>query len=149
MADTPTLRALNNYVRVFFHRMIEGLSDEQIGYSAPAIDGRSIAGIAIHAYSGVFMLAHVAAGKARPTIPTEPTTTADLLALLDRMYDEADQALARLPQGALEQTYTMPWGQQMTGIESFTAALAHSLVHIGSIQGIRAIGGFPTPPERY
>lgn len=149
MADAQLLRALNNHIRIFFHRVLEGLSDEQINYSTPAIDGRSIAAIVLHAYSGVFIFSSVIAGKARPTIPTTPTTIANLLALIDQMHDETDQALTALPAEALEQTYTMPWGQKMSGVEALTGALAHNFIHIGNIQGIRAIGGFPTPPESY
>ncbi|MDQ6660549.1 MAG: DinB family protein [Chloroflexota bacterium] len=149
MADTVILRALNDHVRNFMSRMVEGLSDEQVRYSAPAIDARSIAGVVVHAYSGVFFLAYVMAGKEQPAMPVEPTTTADLLALLDSIHVQVAQMLADLPDGALEQTYTMPWRQKLSGLEAFSAALAHSLVHAGNIQGIRAIGGFPTPPESY
>ncbi len=149
MADTVILRALNDHVRNFMRRMVEGLSDEQGHYSAPAIDGRPIGGVVVHAYSGVFLLAHAMAGKGRPAMPAEPTTTAGLLALLDSTHDQVDQMLADLPDGALEQTYMMPWRQKLSGAEAFSAAMAHSLVHAGNIQGIRAIGGFPTPPESY
>src|SRR5438105_22870 len=102
MADTVILRALNDHAWNFLHRMVKGLSDEQVRYSAPAIDGRSIAEIVVHAYSGVFFLANAFAGRGRPNPPAKPTTAADLLALLDSMHAQADQALAALPDRALE-----------------------------------------------
>lgn len=149
MTDAVILRAMNDHARNFLRRMVEGLSDVQVRYSAPAIDERSIAGVVVHAYRGVFFLANAFAGGERPHIPAEPTTAAELLTLLDGMHAQADAALTALADGALEKKYTMPWGQELTGLEAFSGALAHSLMHAGNIQGIRAMGGFPTPPERY
>ncbi|MDQ6661569.1 MAG: DinB family protein [Chloroflexota bacterium] len=147
MADTVMLRSLNNLVRVFLHRMVEGLSDEQVRYSAPNIDRRPIAGVVVHAYRGAFMLASVFAGQGRSALPTEPTTAAEVLSFVDRTHAHVDQILAHLPDGALDKLYKMPWGQELNGLEALTGALAHGILHAGNIQGIRAIGGFPTPPE--
>lgn len=123
------------------------ISDEQIHYCAPAIDGRPITGVAVHAYCGTLMFANAVAGKGRSEMPAVPATTADSLALLNSTHEQLDAILAHLPDGALEQKYKMPWGQELTGADAFAGALAHGLVHAGHIQGIRAIGGFPTPPE--
>lgn len=147
MADIVILRTLNNHVGNFLRRVVEGLSDEQIHYSAPAIDERPITNLAVHAYSGTLRLANFVAGKGRSEMPTVPATTADLLALLASTHDQLDAILADLPDGALEKMYKMPWGQELSGSDAFAGALAHGLVHAGHIQGIRAIGGFPTPPE--
>lgn len=147
MSDASLLRALNDQARNFMRMMVTGLSDEQVRYSAPAIDERSIAGVVLHAYSSMYMLAHSFADKQWPAMPAVPTTTADLLKLLDEMHDRADQALAEMSEGAMEKLYTMPWGQKWTGAEASAAALGHCFMHAGAIQGIRALGGFPTPPE--
>lgn len=149
MADTVILQSMNNLAYRMLRNMIEGLSDEQVNYVAPAIDERSIAGVVVHAYSGAYLMSYAIASKERPERPTQPMTATDLLALLDSMHKQADENLAQAADGALEKMYKMPWGQEMGGIEALTGALAHSIVHAGAIQGIRAMGGFPTPPERY
>jgi len=148
-ADTLALRAMNDHLRNFLRDMLADLSDEQINYNAPAIDGRSIADIAVHAYCSILIFTNAIAGKGWPEMPAVPTTLADLLTLLDSTHDQLEQFIAALPEGALEQSYKMPWGQEMQGLEAFAGALGHSFVHIGNIQGVRAIGGFPTPPENY
>lgn len=147
MVDTVVLRTLNNHVGNFLRRVVEGLSNEQIHYSAPAIDERPITELAVHAYCGTLRFANAVAGKGRSEMPPVPATTADLLTLLVSTHEQLDAILADLPDGALEKMYKMPWGQELSGANAFAGALAHGLVHAGHIQGIRAIGGFPTPPE--
>lgn len=149
MTDTVILRAMNNFAHMIMRNMIKDLNDEQVRYSASAIDGRPITGIVLHAYSGAYFMAHAVAGQERPKMPADATTATDLLALLDNMYNQVDQLLVNATDEALEKNYTMPWGQQLKGLEAFGSALAHTLVHAGNIQGIRAIGGFPTPPEHF
>jgi len=131
--------------------MLNDLSDEQIRYTAAILDGRTIAGIAMHAYGSVLFFANIMVGTVmeRPERPLEPTTAAALLELIDAVHDQIEQKLASLPDGTLDQPYKMPWGQELNGLEALSGVLAHSLVHVGNIQGVRAIGGFPTPPEHY
>lgn len=153
MADTDTLRQLNDVVQGSLHHVLDGLSDEQISYSAPVIDERSISEVVAHAYVGVLIFGDVIQGKGWP--PQEkwtqkgPTTSADLLALVDSTHEQLDKVFTELSEELLEQKYAMPWGGEMTGIEAFTGSLSHALVHAGNIQGVRAIGGFPTPPEQW
>ncbi len=149
MANIVILRSMNNFAYRMLRNMLVGLSDEQVSYIAPAIDERPIAGIVAHAYSGAYLMSFAVAGKERPERPTPPSTAADLLALLDSIHEQVDQNLANATDEALAKTYKMPWGQEVGGLEALTGAFAHSIVHAGAIQGIRAMGGFPTPPERY
>lgn len=131
--------------------MIQDLSDEQIGYSTSVLDGRSIAVITMHAYGSVFYFANIIAGThmERPKAPAVPTTTSALLELIEFSHDTIEQRLAELPEDALQKLCKMPWGQELQGFEALSGVMAHSLIHVGNIQGIRAIGGFPTPPEKY
>ena len=41
----------------------------------------------------------------------------------------------------------LPWEPATTGQAALTQCLAHGFVHIGEIKGIRALAGFPCPPE--
>ena len=148
MTDTVILRSMNNLAHTILRRMIEGLSGEQVHYTAPSLDARPIVDVVVHAYRGAYFMSYALAEKERPETALEPSTAAELLLLLDRMHDAVDQNLAVAVDGALEKLYKMPWGQDVRGSEALVGALAHSIVHAGSIQGIRAIGGFPTPPER-
>lgn len=148
MTDTASLQVLNEQAWSFLRRMIADLNDEQVGASAPEIDERPIAGIVMHAYSGTFLMAHAFSGKSLPAVPAQPTTASELLTTLDSMHSQAKELLASIPEGALEKMYPMPWGQQWEGRQALVGALAHALFHAGAIQGIRALAGFPTPPEK-
>jgi len=151
MSDTTMFRKLNDNLWNFLRGMIKDLSDEQVSYSTTVLDGRSIAAVAVHAYGSVLYFANIIAGISmeRPKKLPELTTTAALLELIDKVHAQVEQRLAELPDSALEQPCKMPWGQEIKGSEALSGVMAHSLVHVGNIQGIRAIGGFPTPPENY
>ena len=151
MSDTTTLRRFNDLLRHALRGMIQDLSDEQVGYSTPVLDGRSITAITMHAYGSVFYFATIISGipMERPKAPSVPDTTAALLELIETSHDTIEQRLAELPEDALQQLCKMPWGQELQGFEALSGVMAHSLIHVGNIQGIRAIGGFPTPSENY
>ena len=149
MTDLANLQALDEQAWTFLCGMVADLNDEQIARHAPAIDERSIAGVTIHAYVSAFYMVFPLAGKDWPTMSAEPpATTADLLSTLDDMHARVKELLADLPAGALEKMYDMPWGVQWQGRQAMVSALAHALVHAGAIQGMRAMLGFPTPPEK-
>lgn len=151
MTDTIALQKLNNHLRNGLSEMIKDLNDEQVQYATPTLDGRSIAAVAMHAYGSVLFFANIIAGKdrERPEIPKELPTKASLLELIDKVHALIEQRLTDLPDGTLEQVHKMPWGQEVNGLEALSGIMAHSLIHVGNIQGIRAIGGFPTAPEHY
>ncbi len=141
------LRAVNQKLGDSLGEVLAGLDDVQIQYGAPAIDARSIAQVAIHIYDGVLGFTSAVAGVAWPAEPAAPGTATELRALLDALRVQVDALLAGLPEGALEREVTLPWGETLRGLEAIAGSLAHGFVHVGSIGGMRAIGGFPTPPE--
>lgn len=151
MSDTIIFRKLNDNLWNFLRGMVQDLSDEQVQYSTPVLDGRSIAAVAVHAYGSVLYFANILSGipMERPKKSPELTTTTALLEIIDTCHAQVEQRLAELPDTALEQPCKMPWGQELIGSNALSGVIAHSLVHVGNIQGIRAIGGFPTPPENY
>ena len=149
MADTAALRKINDRLDDSLRHVVEGLTDEQLLYRAPAIDERSIEEVAIHAYGSLLGFAATVAGKPWPATPVMPDKAADLISQLNEMYFMIDEILAALAESALEQEFTLPWGQKIKGLDALADGLVHGLVHVGMIIGIRAIGGFPTPPETY
>lgn len=149
MTDKATLQALDEQAWTFLRGMVADLNDEQIRLNELAIDERSIAGVAIHAYASTFYMAFPLAGKDWPTMSAEPpATVTELLSTLDSMHAQVKELLAELTENALEKMYDMPWGVQWQGREAIVSALAHALIHAGAIQGMRAMLGFPTPPEQ-
>lgn len=148
MIDTAILKTLDEQAWNMLRGMVADLTDEQAQYIAPAIDERSLLDVAVHSYNSTFFMSFALAGKDWPTPPAQPATVAELLTTLDRMHEQVQTLLSNLPEDALEKTYDMPWGEQWTGRSAIAISFAHHFVHIGGIQGIRAMGGFPTPPEK-
>ena len=156
METKTLLLTLNERFHTTLIGMLSNLADEQIHASAPAIDERTITGVAIHAYSNVLGMFAVVAGAEWslkqwpisdwPEHLTRPTTTTALLSLLDELHTQANAMLSSLSASALDQTVTLPWGEQPGG-EAIVDALVHGFHHAGAIGGIRAIAGFPTPPD--
>jgi hypothetical protein len=107
-ARVPFL-ALNSRLGADLARVLLGVDDDRIFYSAPQIDARPIAEVAIHAYSSLLGFTAVVAGVGWP----------------------------------------LPWGQRVGALDAIADGLAHGFGHVGNLAGIRAIGGFPTPPEAY
>lgn len=136
--------------------MLSDLTDAQIQTTASAIDERTIAEAAIHAYSNVLGIYTVVAGEEWsleqwpisdwPNRLTRPTTTAALLTLVGELQAEAQILLGNIPARRIDDTVALPWGEQLGG-EAMIDALLHGLHHVDAIGGIRAIAGFPTPPD--
>lgn len=146
------LRALNRRLGADLARVLLGVDDDRIFYSAPEIDARPIAEVAVHAYNALLGCTSVVAGVGWPSDPQPPASAAELLATLDAMRARVDYLIAGLPDGpggVLETEVTLPWGQQVGALDAIADGLAHGFGHVGSLGGIRAIGGFPTPPEIY
>lgn len=136
--------------------ILSDLTDAQMQTKAPAIDERTIAEVAIHAYSNVFGIGTVVAGREWsleqwpisdwPNHLARPTTTAALLTLLGEFHAQAQTLLENISASRLDHTVALPWGEQLGG-EAMIDALLHGLHHVGAIGGIRALAGFPTPPD--
>jgi hypothetical protein len=149
MVDTASLRGFNDRLKISLYRVIEDLTNDQLEYIASAIDERSIAEVAIHANESLLGFTLCAAGHGWPEAQNIPITVAGLLLRFNETHELIDQTLANLTEGTLEETFTLPWGQEVAAFEAIADGLAHGLIHVGAIEGIRAIGGFPTPPEIY
>jgi len=147
--------ATNNRLKWWFHHTLSDLTPEQLHYSTPVLDDRPILEVAIHAITILFGTATVIAGKewslddypldGWPPKLARPTLAAELVAMLDALLAQVDESLANVSDDALDKEVTLPWGQQGAG-DALSASLTHALTHVGGIQGIRAIGGFPVPP---
>jgi hypothetical protein len=124
------------------------LTDEQIAFIAPAIDHRSIRDVAVHAYRTVLVVAATVAGQPYPPRDPLPETAAGLADLLTSMQRRIAAWRAATTGEMLAAPLRMPWGYaRPTGMAALINTYAHGLVHTGTILGIRAAGGFPTPPE--
>lgn len=155
--DTKTiLLTLNERFHTALFAMLSDLTDEQMQTNAPAIDERTIAEVSIHAYSNVLGIFAVVAGKEWslerwpisdwPVHLTRPVTTAALLTLPNELHAQAHTILDSLSASALDHTAILPWGEQQGG-EAIIDALLHGLRHVDAIGGMRALAGFPTPPD--
>jgi hypothetical protein len=150
MSEIAFARALNNRMKDVLLRVLGDLSDEQIRYSAPAIDKRPIAQVAIHGYGSMVGVALLLTGKTdfrQAMAPPKIETTQELIAQINRMHYLTEESLNGLSEDTFRQQIKLPTGHEMAGFDAFAWAASHSFVHAGAIQGIRAIGGFPTPPE--
>jgi hypothetical protein len=127
--------------------ILSDLTDQQLAYSTPQIDTRPIRDIAIHAYRPVLAIVCVLAGEDWPARPQSPTTKAELFTLLQAMHTHIHACIICISPTQLEQGISLPWKQQQNGLEALIDSFMHGMLHIGAIQGIRACGGFPTPPE--
>jgi hypothetical protein len=148
MSEIAFARALNNRVKDVLLRAVGDLSDEQIHYSAPAIDKRSIADVAIHGYGSLLGVALLMTGRTEfRQAPPTPETAQKLIERINRIHERVEKVLAGLSEDALMRHLKLPTGHEMAGSDAYAWAAAHGCFHAGAIQGIRAIGGFPTPPE--
>lgn len=144
-----SLRAMNRRVAEALADVLDGPSDEQLATTAPAIDARSIAAVAVHAYAGVRAFTTVAAGRPWPEKIRTPATGAALRALLDDTRAKVDVLLAGMDDAALQREVALPWGETIPALDDIVGSLSHALVHTGKIAGMRTVAGFPTPPEAY
>lgn len=156
METKTLLLAFNERFHAALTSVISDLADEQLYITADTIDHRPIAEVAIHAYSNLLGMLAVVAGKEWPledwpisdwpaNLP-HPTSPAALVTLLDKLHEQSNVFLNALSAGALDEMVTLPWGQQQAG-EAASDALVHGFHHVGAIAGIRAMSGFPTPPD--
>lgn len=143
------LLALNSRLGADLARVLLGVDDDRIFYSAPSIDSRPIAEVAVHAYGSLLGFTSVVAGKGWPSDPQPPASAAELLATIDAMRARVAELIVGLPAGILETEVMLPWGQAVGALDTIADGLAHGFGHVGAIAGIRATGGFPTPPEAY
>jgi hypothetical protein len=156
MDSKALLLTINERFQSTLSAMLGDLTDAQMQTNASAIDERTIAEVALHAYSNLLGIGTVVAGKEWsleqwpisdwPTHLARPATTAALLTLLGDLHAQARALLQSLPASALDHTVTLPWGMQPGG-EAVIDALLHGLHHVDAIGGIRALAGFPTPPD--
>jgi hypothetical protein len=123
------------------------LSDEQLAYSAPLIDERPLREVALHAYRPVLAVVCVAAGENWPPRVPIPTTKEGFLDLLQTMHTQIAALINQLPNDAVEQTISLPWDEQQNMVDAFNQNIGHGMLHVGTIYGIRASGGFPLPAE--
>jgi hypothetical protein len=152
---TSFIIATNGRLQWWLHHTLSDLTPEQLEYSAPAIDDRPIAEVAMHAVTILLGYTMVVTGRDLPVedFPPDrwpprlerPDSAGELVAALEGFLAQADELLRRLPNGELDKEVTFPDGQQQAG-DALSAGLTHALTHIGTIAGIRAIGGFPLPP---
>lgn len=147
MEAKTALLALNARLGADLARVLLGVDDERILYSAPEIDARPIVDVAIHAYSSLLGFATVVAGLRWPSDPPPPASATELLATLSAMRERVAELIAGLPEGVLETEVLLPWGQRVDALDALADGLAHGFGHVGALAGIRAIGGFPTPGE--
>lgn len=143
------LHALNSRLAASLEGVLAALGDDEIRYSAPAIDERPIGQIALHAYGGVVAFASTLNGLPWPGPTEPPQTVARLRAELARRRAKVDELIDSLPSDWMEREVTFPWGEKVSGLGAVIGAFSHAFVHVGNVGGIRAIGGFPTPVETY
>lgn len=156
MDSRTLLLTINERFQSALSAMLSDLTDAQMQAKASVIDERTIAEVAIHAYSNLLGIGTVIAGREWsleqwpmsdwPAHLVRLPTTAAFLTLLGDLHAQAQALLESLPASALDQTVTLPWGKQPGG-EAAIDALLHGLHHVDAIGGIRALAGFPTPPD--
>ena len=149
MDAKTVLLALNSRLGADLARVLLGVDDDRILFSAPAVDARPISEVAVHAYSSLLGFTSVVAGVGWPSDPQPPASATELLATLAAMRERVAELIAGLPDGVLDTEVTLPWGQRVGALDAIADGLAHGFGHVGALAGIRAIGGFPTPPEGY
>jgi len=155
MNTTSFIIATNGRLTWWLHHTLSDLTPEQLHYSAPAIDDRSLMEVAMHAVTILLGHAIVVTGRDWPLEDyppdrwppklAQPASAAELVASLDALLAQVDEVVTRLSDGDLDKDVTFPFGQQQAG-DALSAALTHALTHVGAMAGIRAIGGFPLPP---
>lgn len=147
VTEKRVLLLLNNNLAEELRNVVHALSDAELLFAAPVIDERCIRDVAIHVHRPVLAATAIVTGRAWPPRPSVPTDNAALQALLNEMADEINQWLSDVDEEMLAKPVTLRWGDFATGSEAILNSLAHGFVHVGAIQGIRAIGGFPLPAE--
>lgn len=156
METKTALLTLNERLHTALLGVVSDLTSEQLHTAAPAIDERPIMAVAIHAYSNLLGVLAVVAGRKWslsdwplsdwPARLPQPASTTALVALINELHAQAETDLETVSAKTLDQPVTLPWGEQQAG-EAIIDILVHGFHHASAIGGMRAIAGFPTPPE--
>ena len=134
---------LNDQLYRALFAVLTPISDEQILYIAPTIDRRCIRDVAIHAYRPILAVACVATNQLWPSRPQVPRSADELLTLLESMHIQIEDLFEDLHDDLLVRPITLPWIEQINCLEALLESLGHGLQHVGALQGMRAMGGFP------
>ena len=141
------LLTLNEQLYRALFAVLTPFSDTQILYVALSIDRRTLRDVAIHAYRPVLAVACVASDHPWPPRPQTPRSVDELLTLLESMHIQIEDLFAQLHDEMLVRRISLPWVEGINCLEALLESLAHGLQHVGTLQGIRALGGFPVPLE--
>src|SRR5690242_13206599 len=107
------LLAMNERLGRVLRDAVDGLDEQQLAFRAPAVDERTIAEVATHAYTSLLGFTHGAAGLGWPGDAPAPATPLALDAKLIELRDRVAAMIASLPDEALAKHITLPWGQQI------------------------------------
>lgn len=147
MSEKSILLSMNLALTQELSYVTSDLTDSQVAFSAPAIDARSILDVAIHVHRPVLAATAIVTGREWPARPPWPGDHAALQRLLNHMSEQITEWLLGVDDAVLTMPVELRWGKFETGSEALVNSLVHGFVHVGAIRGIRAIGGFPVPPE--
>jgi hypothetical protein len=141
------LLTLNDQLYRALFAVLTPITDEQILYIAPSIDRRCIRDVAIHAYRPVLAVACVAANHSWPARPLLSRSVDELFTLLESMHIQIEDLFEELHDEMLARPISLPWVERINCLEALLESLGHGLQHVGALQGIRALGGFPVRLE--
>jgi hypothetical protein len=141
------LLTLNDQLYRALFAVLTPITDEQIRFVAPTIDRRSIRDVAIHTYRPVLAVACVATNHPWPPRPQNPHSVDELLTLLESMHIQIQDLFEELHDEMLARPIALPWVERINCLEALLESLGHGLQHVGALQGIRALGGFPVQLE--
>ncbi len=126
-----------------FEEVLDGLDDQQMGYTAGAFGGETIAQAAVHAYQRLLSYTMVAAGLAWPGERPSNVNRLQAMAQLDLLQEQARSLVIGLAEERLSNQVSFPWGETMTAAEAVIAGAAQALLQAGKISAMRQVGGFP------
>ena len=147
MSEKSILLSMNVALTKELRYVVSDLTDSQVTFSAPVLDARSILDVAIHVHRPVLAATAIVTGREWPVRPPWPSDHAALQCLLNQMSEQINDWLLGVDDEVLAMPVELRWGKFETGSEAIVNSLVHGFVHVGAIRGIRAIGGFPVPPE--
>ncbi len=147
MTGKNILIAMNTSLTRELAGVVCDLTDTQLQFSAPTIDARSILDVAIHVHRPVLAATAVITGREWPERPPWPKTSVALTQLLTEMSQQVNDWISEADDTVFTKPVKLRWGHFDTGNGAMLNSLVHGFIHVGAIQGIRGIGGFPTTPE--
>jgi hypothetical protein len=149
MNSRKLLLTLLDRVDYSFEEVLDGLNDQQMGYSEEVFGGETIAQVAAHAYQTLLSFATVAAGLAWPGETISDSRRLESMAQLNALQEQVRSLVVGLAEERLSTQVSFPWGEMMTAAEAVIAGAAHALVHAGKIGAMRQVGGFPVETDEY